>query len=227
MKQLGVYLTFPGSCAEALDFYSKTLGGEIVSKQTFGESPEPMEGYNDRIMHSEFKAEGISFMASDSMPGQDVSRGGPVRFVIDLASRQLVDRVALDYEKAPDFPAIDAAKTMRAYDDFWMLGLSATGQSGRKFFDQLVHANWNGGVSDIYQSPPMRYLGGEPVFVVGRDSGEGIIICQEFDAAARTHQFLVFEAFRVATGPIARIPLQHPVHLGFHAAFRPSVPSPE
>jgi all-trans-8'-apo-beta-carotenal 15,15'-oxygenase len=150
----------------------------------------------------------------------DVSRGGPVRFVVDLRSRELAGRMALDYRKAPDFPAIAPGKAMDPYEDFWMLGISATGKSGRKFFDQLVHANWNdGAVTDIYQSPAMRYLGGEPVFVAGNKADEGVIICQEFDAAARTHYFLLFDAFRVTKGPIARVALKRPLHLGFHAAF--------
>ena len=154
---------------------------------------------------------------------QSVSRGGPVRFVIDLKSRELVERTELHYCKAPDFPAINPKRAMHLYDDFWMLGISATGHNGRKFFDQLVHASWNNcAVDDIYQSPPMRYLGGEPVFVGANGSDEGVIICQEFDALARKSAFLVFEAAKVAKGPIARILLEHQLHLGFHAMFLPA-----
>ena len=151
---------------------------------------------------------------------QSVSCGGPVRFVIDLKSRELVERLDLNYAKAPDFPAIDPKQAMQHYDDFWMLGISATGRNGRKFFDQLVHSSWNNcAADDIYQSPPMRYLGGEPVFIAASGTDEGVIICQEFDALARKSAFLVFEAATVAKGPIARIPLEHQLHLGFHAMF--------
>ena len=151
---------------------------------------------------------------------QSVSRGGPVRFVLDLRSRVLLQRVELDYSRAPDFPAIAPPQAMHCYDDFWMLGISATGHYGRKFFDQLVHANWTRfATSDIYQSPPMRYLGGEPVFVGPDGEREGVIICQEFDALARQSSFLIFEAAEVAKGPIARIPVEHQMPLGFHAMF--------
>ena len=154
---------------------------------------------------------------------QSVSSGGPVRFVIDLKSRELVEKIDLPYSKAPDFPAIDPTRAMHAYNDFWMLGISTTGHNGRKFFDQLVHANWNDcAADDIYQSPPMRYIGGEPVFVGPTGIDEGVIICQEFDALARKSAFLVFEAAKVAKGPIARIPLEHQLHLGFHAMFLPA-----
>jgi all-trans-8'-apo-beta-carotenal 15,15'-oxygenase len=153
---------------------------------------------------------------------QEVSHGGPVRFVIDLKDRELAGRTGLNYALAPDFPAIDPRRSMQSYNDVWMLGIGATGNYGRKFFDQLVHARWDQPeVSDIYQSPSMRYLGGEPVFIGSPGSDEGVVICQEFDAVARKSSFLFFEAARTSRGPVARIPLDGPFYLGFHAAFRP------
>src|SRR5262249_15579265 len=90
---------------------------------------------------------------------QRIAGGGPVRFSIDTAKVELNNRISLDYHQAPDFPAIDTRRAMQAYDDFWMLGISATGQHGRKFFDRLVHANWNRlDHIDVYQSPRFRYL---------------------------------------------------------------------
>jgi len=149
-----------------------------------------------------------------------VSQGSPVRFVLDLKSREIIDRTALDYVKAPDFPATDPRYAMERYDDLWMLGISTTGHPGRKFFDQLVHARWDEqNVQDIYQSPRMRYLGGEPVFVGEPGTDEGVVICQEFDAAARKSSFLIFEAAKVAHGPVTRIPLDDLLYLGFHAGF--------
>ena len=47
-----------------------------------------------------------------------------------------------------------------------MLGMSATGRHGRKFFDQLVHADWTAATAgDIYQAPTMQYLGGEAIVI--------------------------------------------------------------
>jgi len=66
----------------------------------------------------------------------------------------------------------------------------------------------------------MRYLGGEPVFIGEPGTDDGVVICQEFDAAARRSSFLVFEAARVARGPVTRIPLNQQIYLGFHAGFR-------
>jgi all-trans-8'-apo-beta-carotenal 15,15'-oxygenase len=156
---------------------------------------------------------------------QKVSQGGPVRFVFNLQSRELTERITLNYSKAPDFPALDPHYSMLPCNEFWMLGIAATGSRGRKFFDQLVHAHWDKPeVTDIYQSPPLRYLGGEPAFAGAPDSNEGVVICQEFDAVEQKSYFLVFEAAKVSKGPITRIALDHVLYLGFHASFRPDLP---
>jgi len=156
---------------------------------------------------------------------QSVPPGGPSRLVIDLHSRELVERITVDYPQAPDFPAIDPRRTMHAYDNFWMLGLSAAGRSGRKFFDQLAHAIWGqNSVSDIYQAPAGCYLGGEPVFVGDSNSDEGVVICQEFDTRKLKSYFLLFDARQVSAGPVARLLLDQVFYLGFHAAFKPQTP---
>ena len=153
----------------------------------------------------------------------DVCEGQPVRFVIDVDSNELVKTAAIDYQLAPDFPSVSPREFTRPYKDFWMLGISATGRCGRKFFDQLVHANWaSATASDIYQAPPRHYLGGEPVMVSHpRDEKAGVIICQVFDAEQITSAFALFDAFDVARGPIALLGLKEPIHMGFHASFNP------
>lgn len=39
--QVQVYLFFAGRCEEAIDFYRKTLGAEVMMLMRFKESPEP------------------------------------------------------------------------------------------------------------------------------------------------------------------------------------------
>src|SRR5439155_14193006 len=108
------------------------------------------------------------------------------------------------------------------YRDFWMLGISATGRRGRKFFDQLAHANWSCvKACDVYQAPPLNYLGGEPIFIGNpADENAGAIVCQILDASCLQSAFAIFDAFRVARGPVATIRLKSPVHPGFHASFK-------
>jgi carotenoid cleavage dioxygenase-like enzyme len=152
---------------------------------------------------------------------RSVPAGCPARYIFDLRSRELRGRESLEYWKSPDFPSVDPKRLMRSYGDFWMVGISAAGQHGRKFFDHLVHASWNTDhLSDVYQCPPRRYLSGEPVFIGAPASREAVVICQEFDAREVQTSFLVFDAWRVADGPVTRIPLERPLHLSFHAGFR-------
>ncbi|TNE58743.1 MAG: VOC family protein [Bacteroidetes bacterium] len=85
MKALSVYLTFPGNCEEALHFYKNCLDGEIHSLQRFGDSPmETADADKQRVMHAEFKAGGIAFMASDSMPDHPTQPGSIVQLSINL-----------------------------------------------------------------------------------------------------------------------------------------------
>ena len=39
--KVNTYLNFPGTCAEALDFYGKHLGAKTLMKGTFGEMAGP------------------------------------------------------------------------------------------------------------------------------------------------------------------------------------------
>lgn len=153
----------------------------------------------------------------------EVSPGRPVRFVLDLDGGRIVERHEISYDRAPDFPAVNPRLSHQPYHELWILGISSTGRPGRKFFDQLAHLDWRAPQdADVYMSPPGRYLGGEPAFVPDL-TGErhGAVICQEFDAERSIGSFLVFDASDVARGPVARLPLSSPVHLGFHAFFAP------
>jgi len=148
----------------------------------------------------------------------------PVRFVIHVPSKTLVERREMEYGLAPDFPSFDKRLTCKACDDFWMLGISATGRPGRKFFDQLAHGNWKqGAVKDIYRVSPGEYLGGEPAHVANpKDAADAVIITEYLDAWRDRAEILLFEAGHVAKGPIARLGLRHKIHLGFHTSFQPS-----
>ena len=155
----------------------------------------------------------------------DVCAGRPVRLVIDAQSWRLSDQKEIDYQCAPDFPTIDQRKLGSNYRDFWMLGISKTGKRGRKFFDQLVHADWNErSARDVYQAPSLNYLSGEPIYIGDpRNAGDGAVICQLFDADRVASGFAIFDAFNVARGPVATLRLKHPMPFGFHASFWPKV----
>lgn len=148
----------------------------------------------------------------------------PVRYRIDLESRQLAERRLMDYDRTPDFPSIDPCLLSRSYNDFWMLGISASGADGRKFFDQLAHGSWrDGSVSDVFQTPAGEYLAGEPVSISNPQArGEGVVIVEHLNARTDEAAFLLFDPFHVKSGPIARLPLRHRIHPGFHASWAPA-----
>lgn len=156
---------------------------------------------------------------------QDAPLGGPRRYLIDLAKRELAgteQRIA--YRASPDFPAVRPSCLQRDYDDLWMLGMSRAGEPGRKFFDQIVHLRWSRPESaDLWQAPAGSYLGGEPIFLTDPQSESGWVICQIIAAENRDSAFLLFDALNVASGPVARLPLRQPLPACFHASFHPAV----
>ena len=144
-----------------------------------------------------------------------------MRYVIDLDTQALRERIAMEYDKSPDFPAVDAARAGTELDDFWALGIGEFHASGRKFFDELIRGSWKtNSISQVYRVPRQEYLGGEPVCVCNpANKEEAVIICQHFLPADGRVEFLIFDAFNIPQGPIARLPLKHMIHAGFHTSF--------
>jgi len=88
MKRINPYLTFAGNCREALDFYKTCFNGEIVSIETFGEANFAQnESMKDKIIHAEFKAEEIYFMASDAMPDFKANPGNMLTMSLSLSDK--------------------------------------------------------------------------------------------------------------------------------------------
>jgi PhnB protein len=72
MHQLDVYLFFDGTCADAMRFYERTLGGKLTL-MTHAESPMAAQtppGSANRILHARLDLDGRLLMASDSMVGE-------------------------------------------------------------------------------------------------------------------------------------------------------------
>ena len=67
MLQVDIYLLFDGTCAEAMRFYQRTLGGELML-MTNAESPAAAHtpsADGNRIMHARLRADDRMLMASD------------------------------------------------------------------------------------------------------------------------------------------------------------------
>jgi PhnB protein len=69
---LNPYLNFDGDCAEAFRFYAECLHGQILSLQTFAQSPmadqAPPES-RDRVIHARLQVGDKLLMGSDGMVG--------------------------------------------------------------------------------------------------------------------------------------------------------------
>jgi PhnB protein len=88
MKSLNVYITFNGKCEEALNFYKYALDGEIPVMKKFGDGPtEFTSDVRDKIMHAEFKANQVVFLASDGMPGQPINNGNNIALSINFDNK--------------------------------------------------------------------------------------------------------------------------------------------
>jgi PhnB protein len=113
MEAIIPYLNFNGNAAEALNFYSKALNGEVVYKQTFGESPmESSEEQKDKIMHASFKAGNLNFLVSDTMPGQPVTSGTNISLSLNFNDADEMNKT---------FTALSEGGkvTMELQDTFW------------------------------------------------------------------------------------------------------------
>jgi PhnB protein len=69
--QIQPYLFFDGRCEEALEFYRKTLGAQVVDLLRFKDNPEACAvghvppGGENKVMHASFKVGEMTIMASD------------------------------------------------------------------------------------------------------------------------------------------------------------------
>lgn len=62
------YLFFDGRCDEAIEFYKKALGAEVVMLMRFKDSPDPSQcapGSLDKVMHTTLKIGDTLVLASD------------------------------------------------------------------------------------------------------------------------------------------------------------------
>ncbi len=84
--QLNAYLTFAGTCKDALTFYAEILNG-TTEFMPFGEAPMEMpEEAKSLIMHATLKFGNQILMASDSMPGSPVEKGNNVSLSLAMES---------------------------------------------------------------------------------------------------------------------------------------------
>lgn len=71
--QVEPYLFFEGRCEEALEFYRKALGAQVVMLMRYKDSPEPPPpgklppGSESKVMHANLRIGDATVMASDGL----------------------------------------------------------------------------------------------------------------------------------------------------------------
>lgn len=75
MPQLNAYLSFDGTCAEAMKFYADVLGAKLERVITYGEAPPCDEAppipddQKGKVMHAYLSHPEFGLMAGDTPPG--------------------------------------------------------------------------------------------------------------------------------------------------------------
>jgi len=90
MSQINAYLTFNGNCREAMTFYKKCLGGELVL-QTIGDSPMANKmppQMKQNVLHSTLTKGALLIMASDMVSEQGLRKGNAVSLMLNCNSEE-------------------------------------------------------------------------------------------------------------------------------------------
>ena len=73
MPQLHPYLSFDGTCTQAMKFYERVFGGKLDALITYAQAPmgdRPIPpSHANRIMHAHLSHPDFSLMAGDAPPG--------------------------------------------------------------------------------------------------------------------------------------------------------------
>jgi carotenoid cleavage dioxygenase-like enzyme len=134
----------------------------------------------------------------------------------DTITAELLDELRCEY------PRIDERRSGLGHRFGYAACLGGPG-SGDPFHRGLARFDLVSGERQVF-SAGERCAVGEAVFVPARSDapeGEGFLLSCIFDERSGVSHLAVFDASRLADGPIARARLQHRVPMGFHSAWKP------
>jgi PhnB protein len=112
VKSIQPYLTFDGNAREAMTFYQRCLGGELMV-QTFGESDMPVPpGSEGRVVHARVTLPHTTLMASDTLVGMPFTAGNNFSVSIDCESMAEIQKLFAAFSQGGNI-------TMPLQDTFW------------------------------------------------------------------------------------------------------------
>lgn len=106
------YISFPGTCEEALNFYKEALGAEALFMQRMGDSPMAGSENGDKIMHSTLKIGDTLIMAADNCMGPPAAEGDNISMALGLDTVE-------DTEAAFERMAEGGTVTMPLQETYW------------------------------------------------------------------------------------------------------------
>jgi PhnB protein len=127
------YLFFDGKCEEAIEFYKKALGAEVVMLMRFKDSPEPPPPGSapvdsNKVMHAQFQIGGTVVMASDGRAsGQPKFEGFALALSVkteaeaDKAFNALADGGKVEMPLAKTFFSTRFGMVSDKFGVFWMV----------------------------------------------------------------------------------------------------------
>lgn len=104
------YLFFNGRCEEAIEFYKKALGAEVIMLMRMKENPEPPPGMmapdrEEKIMHASIRIGNTEVMLSDGLcSGKPDFKGFSLSLAVDTAAQCDKAFVALSEKGKVDMP---------------------------------------------------------------------------------------------------------------------------
>ena len=88
------YITFPGQAEEAIEFYKKVLGAELILLSRMGEGPMDIPpGMKDKIMHARVKIGETILYFSDTFDNNKLLKGNNTSLALAVDSPGKVDEI--------------------------------------------------------------------------------------------------------------------------------------
>ncbi len=89
---LNPYINFQGKAREAMEFYQKVLGGELVLLAASPDGPKPA-GPDDSIMHARLESDSAVIMGSDGMPEYPPTVGDNIAVALGGYDRERLGKI--------------------------------------------------------------------------------------------------------------------------------------
>src|SRR5690349_2739393 len=87
MNGFNPYITFDGTCEEAMNFYKDCFGGKIIFIQYYDDGMHKLSSIGkNKVMHCEFHAPPVILMACDKAPGQNIHQGTNITLYISFSN---------------------------------------------------------------------------------------------------------------------------------------------